>query len=139
MTTMTEEDAKLFEKNHLAKTEGKKPFKATKQQIEEAIDSFYGMTYDICIHFDCTPKQLYNKIDKFGLREAMSEARKQLVAQAESVVGKALTSENEKLRVETARFILERLDREHYGQNPQIQQQINVVDKEIEIKNIFGV
>ena len=27
---MTEEDAKLFEKNHLAKTEDRKPFKATK-------------------------------------------------------------------------------------------------------------
>lgn len=51
----------------------------------------------------------------------------------------ALKSDNEKLRVETARFILERLDREHYGQNPQIQQQINVVDKDVAIKNIFGV
>ena len=137
---MTEEDAKLFEKNHLAMTETHKPFKATKQQIEEAIDSFNGMTYDICLHFDCTPKQLYTKIDKFGLRESMQQARQALVAQAESVVGKALKSENEKLRVETARFILERLGREEgWGQNPQIQQQIKVVDKELEIKNIFGV
>ena len=137
---MTEQDAKLFEKQHLAKTESQKPFKATKQQIEEAIDSFNGMTYDICLHFDCTPKQLYTKIDKFGLRDHMQQARKNLVAQAESVVGKALKSENEKLRVETARFILERLGREDgWGQNPQIQQQINVVDKELEIKNIFGV
>ena len=137
---MTEEDAKLFEKNHLAMTEAHKPLKATKQQIEEAIDSFNGMTYDMCLHFDCTPKQLYTKIDKFGLRESMQKARQALVAQAESVVGKALKSENEKLRVETARFILERLGREDgWGQNPQIQQQINVVDKEVEIKNIFGV
>ena len=136
---MTEEDAKLFEKNHLALTEDRKPFKATKPQLEEAIDKFFGMTYDICLHFNCTPKQLYTRIDKFGLREAMSEARKNLVAQAESVVGKALKSDNEKLRVETARFILERLDREHYGQGPQIQQQINVVDKELEIKNLFGL
>lgn len=137
---MTEEDAKLFEKNHLALTEDRKPFKATKPQLEEAIDKFNGMTYDICMHFNCTPKQLYTRIDKFGLRDQMTEARKNLVAQAESVVGKALTSENEKLRVETARFILERLGREDgWGQNPQIQQQINVVDKELEIKNIFGV
>ena len=70
----------------------------------------------------------------------MQQARQALVAQAESVVGKALKSENEKLRVETARFILERLGREDgWGQNPQIQQQINVVDKELEIKNIFGL
>ena len=137
---MTEEDAKLFEKNHLAKTEDRKPFKATKPQLEEAIDKFFGMTYDLCIHFNCTPKQLYTRIDKFGLRDQMTEARKNLVAQAESVVGKALTSENEKLRVETARFILERLGREDgWGQNPQIQQQINVVDKELEIKNLFGL
>lgn len=137
---MTEQDAKLFEKQHLAKTESHKPFKATKQQIEEAIGSFNGMTYDICLHFDCTPRQLYTKIDKFGLRDHMQQARKNLVAQAESVVGKALNSENEKLRVETARFILERLGREDgWGQNPQIQQQINVVDKELEIKSIFGV
>ena len=137
---MTEQDAKIFEKQHLAKTEAHKPFKATKQQLEEAIDSFNGMTYDMCLHFDCTPKQLYTKIDKFGLRDSMQQARQALVAQAESVVGKALNSENEKLRVETARFILERLGREDgWGQNPQIQQQINVVDKELEIKSIFGV
>ena len=137
---MTEEDARIFEKNHLEKTEAHRPFKATKQQLEEAIDSFNGMTYDICLHFDCTPRQLYTKLDKFGLRESMQQARQALVAQAESVVGKALNSENEKLRVETARFILERLGREEgWGQNPQIQQQINVVDKELEIKNIFGV
>ena len=137
---MTDKDVELFEKNHLAKTEDRKPFKATKPQLEEAIDKFFGMTYDICLHFNCTPKQLYTRIDKFGLRDQMIEARKNLVAQAESVVGKALKSDNEKLRVETARFILERLGREDgWGQNPQIQQQINVVDKELEIKNIFGV
>ena len=51
----------------------------------------------------------------------MQQARQALVAQAESVVGKALKSDNEKLRVETARFILERLGREDgWGQNPQI-------------------
>lgn len=138
MDSMSEEDAKLFEKQHLAKTEGQKPFKATKQQLEEAIDSFYGMTYDLCIHFNCTPKQLYTRIDKFGLREQMAEARKNLVAQAESVVGKALKSDNEKLRVDTARFILERLGRdEGWGQNPQIVQQIDVSDGSI--KQIFGI
>lgn len=138
MDSMNEEDAKLFEKQHLMKTEGQKPFKATKQQLEEAIDSFYGMTYDICIHFNCTPKQLYTRIDKFGLREQMAEARKNLVAQAESVVGKALKSDNEKLRVDTARFILERLGRDDgWGQNPQIVQQIDVSDGSI--KQIFGI
>ena len=138
MDSMSEEDAKLFEKQHLVKTEGQKPFKATKQQLEEAIDSFYGMTYDLCIHFNCTPKQLYTRIDKFGLREQMAEARKNLVAQAESVVGKALKSDNEKLRVDTARFILERLGRDDgWGQNPQIVQQIDVSDGSI--KQIFGI
>ena len=138
MDSMNEEDAKLFEKQHLIKTEGQKPFKATKQQLEEAIDSFYGMTYDLCIHFNCTPKQLYTRIDKFGLREQMAEARKNLVAQAESVVGKALKSDNEKLRVDTARFILERLGRdEGWGQNPQIVQHIDVSDGSI--KQIFGI
>ena len=135
---MTEQDAKLFEKNHLSMTEAHKPFKATKQQIEEAIDSFNGMTYDMCLHFDCTPKQLYTRIDKFGLRDSMQQARQALVAQAESVVGKALKSENEKLRVETARFILERLGREDgWGQNPQIVQQIDTTDGSI--KQIFGI
>ena len=135
---MTEEDAKIFEKNHLEKTEARRPLKATKQQLEEAVDSFNGMTYDICLHFGCTPRQLYAKIDKFGLRDRMRQARKNLVAQAESVVGKALKSENEKLRVETARFILERLGREDgWGQNPQIVQQIDTTDGTI--KQIFGI
>ena len=135
---MTEQDAKLFEKNHLAKTEDRKQFKATKPQLEEAIDKFFGMTYDICMYFNCTPKQLYTRIDKFGLRDQMQQARQALVAQAESVVGKALKSDNEKLRVETARFILERLGREEgWGQNPQIVQQIDTSDGSI--KQIFGI
>lgn len=135
---MTEQDARMFEKRHLAKTEAHRPFKATKQQIEEAVDSFNGMTYDICLHFGCTPGQLYAKLDKFGLRDHMQQARRALVAQAESVVGKALNSENEKLRVETARFILERLGREDgWGQNPQMVQQIDAADGTI--KQIFGI
>ena len=90
------------------------------------------------MYFNCTPKQLYTRIDKFGLRDQMQQARQALVAQAESVVGKALKSDNEKLRVETARFILERLGREDgWGQNPQIVQQIDTSDGTI--KQIFGI
>lgn len=136
---MTEKDIQIFEKTQLQKTERRKPLKISKQALEETIEQCNGLTYDMCLALDCTPKQLYNKIDQYQLREAMTEARKQLVAQAESVVGRALKSDNEKLSIETARFILERLGRdEGWGQNPQIQQNIQVVG-DAEIKGIFGI
>ena len=61
------------------------------------------------------------KIDKYGLREEMHNARKHLVAKAESTLAELLASSNDKLKAEVAKFILERLGRdEGWGQNPQI-------------------
>lgn len=121
MQTMTEEDAKIFEKNHLKTYKAKNALKATKEQVEEAIYKHSGLTYDICVELDCTPKQLFMKIDKYGLREEMRNARKHLVAKAESTLAELLASSNDKLKAEVAKFILERLGRdEGWGQNPQI-------------------
>lgn len=121
MQTMSEEDAKIFEKNHLKTYKAKNALKATKEQVEEAIYKHSGLTYDICVELDCTPKQLFMKIDKYGLREEMHNARKHLVAKAESTLAELLASSNDKLKAEVAKFILERLGRdEGWGQNPQI-------------------
>lgn len=138
MQTMTEEDAKIFEKNHLKTYKAKNALKATKEQVEEAIYKHSGLTYDICVELDCTPKQLFMKIDKYGLREEMHNARKHLVAKAESTLAELLASSNDKLKAEVAKFILERLGRdEGWGQNPQIVQQIDTTDGSI--KQIFGI
>lgn len=135
---MTEEDAKMFEKQHLAKTETRR-VKLTKENLEKSILANSGLTFDVCYDLCCTPKQFWNAVGRYGLKEFVSECRQQLVNKAESTLNSLLDSEDDKTKASVAKFILERLDREHYGQNPQIQQQINVVDKEIEIKNIFGV
>ena len=135
---MTEEDAKLFEKNHLAKTETPR-VKLTKDKLEKSILANSGLTFDICYDLGCTPKQFWNAVGKYGLKEFVTECRHQLVNKAESTLNSLLESEDDKTKAAAAKFILERLDREHYGQGPQIQQQINVVDKELEIKNIFGL
>lgn len=136
---MTEEDAKLFEKNQLKTYKAKNALKATKEQIEEAIYKHSGLTYDICVELACTPKQLFMKIDKYGLREEMYNARKHLVAKAESTLAELLASSNEKLKAEAAKFVLERLGRdEGWGAGPQVAQQINIsTDKDI--REIFGI
>ena len=135
---MTEEDAKIFEKNHLALTETHR-VKLTKDKLEKSILANSGLTFDICYDLGCTPKQFWNAVGKYGLKDFVTECRQQLVNKAESTLNSLLESEDDKTKAAAAKFILERLDREHYGQGPQIQQQINVVDKELEIKNIFGL
>ena len=135
---MMEEDAKIFEKNHLAKTETRR-VKLTKENLEKSILANSGLTFDVCYDLGCSPKQFWNAVGRYGLKEFVTECRQQLVNKAESTLNSLLDSEDDKTKASAAKFILERLDREHYGQGPQIQQQINVVDKEIEIKNIFGV
>lgn len=139
MDSMNEEDAKLFEKQHLAKTKTRRA-KLTKDTLEQSIIHNNGLTFDICCDLECTPKQFWNAVEKHQLKDLVSDCRKQLVGRAESTLNSLLESEDDKTKVAAAKFILERLGKDDgWGQGPQIAQQINIVDKELEIKKIFGV
>ena len=113
----------------------------TKEELEEIIEKYYGITTIICGIVDCTYKQLYKAIDYYDLREYLADSKKQLVGMAEKAILECLASQNEQVKLRAAETTLKSLGKTD-GWNfdgTTIQQNINVTDKETEIKNIFGI
>lgn len=46
-----------------------------KEEVERIIDENYGILTLVCGLLDCTPKQFYNAVDKWGLRDHLKEAK----------------------------------------------------------------
>ena len=46
-----------------------------KEEVEHIIDENYGILTLVCGLLDCTPKQFYNAVDKWGLRDHLKEAK----------------------------------------------------------------
>lgn len=73
------------------------------------------------------------------IKKVIQDARDGIVDEAESVLLEKLHSKNEVISQRCAEFILKNLGKKRgYGEQPSTQ--INVIsDKEVEIKNIFGI
>ena len=114
----------------------------TKEEVEKVIEENYGILTIICDLLDCTAKQFYNAVDKWGLRDHLKEAKTNLVSVAEKAILDCLRSENENIKLKSAEITLKSLGKDTWSQNPQVQITQNVVsdeEKKIEIKNIFGI
>ena len=114
----------------------------TKEEVERIIDENYGILTLVCGLLDCTPKQFYIAVDKWGLRDHLKEAKNQLVGVAEEAILDCLHSDNENIKLKSAEITLKSLGKDTWSQAPQVQITQNVVsdeEKKIEIKNIFGI
>ena len=114
----------------------------TKEEFERIIDENYGILTLVCGLLDCTPKQFYNAVDKWGLTDHLKEAKSQLVGVAEEAILDCLHSDNENIKLKSAEITLKSLGKDTWSQAPQVQITQNVVsdeEKKIEIKNIFGI
>lgn len=113
----------------------------TKEELEAIIEKYYGITTIICGIVDCTYKQLYKAIDYYGLREYLADSKKHLVGMAEKAILECLESQNEQVKLRAAETTLKSLGKTDGWNfdNTTIQQNINITDKETEIKNIFGI
>ena len=114
----------------------------TKEEVEKVIEDNYGTFTIICDLLDCTAKQFYNAVDKFGLRDHLKESKNNLVSVAEKAILDCLRSENENIKLKSAEITLKSLGKETWSQTPQVQITQNIVsdeEKKIEIKNIFGI
>lgn len=113
----------------------------TKEELEEIIEKYYGITTIICGIVDCTYKQLYKAIDYYDLREYLADSKKQLVGMAEKAILECLASQNEQVKLRAAETTLKSLGKADGWNfdNTTIQQNINITDKETQIKNIFGI
>ena len=113
-----------------------------KEEVERIIDENYGILTLVCGLLDCTPKQFYIAVDKWGLRDHLKEAKRQLVCVAEEAILDCLHSDNENIKLKSAEITLKSLGKDTWSQAPQVQITQNVVsdeEKKIEIKNIFGI
>ena len=113
----------------------------TKEQLEEIIEKYYGITTIICGIVDCNYRQLYKAIDHYDLRQHLADSKKQLVGIAEKAILDCLASQNEQIKLRAAETTLKSLGKaDGWNFDSQvINQQINVTDKETEIKNIFNI
>ena len=130
---------KIFNKNSVLPAVYKR---YTKEEVEKVIEDNYGIVTIICNLLDCTAKQFYKAVDKYGLRDELKEAKNNLVSVAEKAILDCLRSENENIKLKSAEITLKSLGKDTWSQNPQVQIQQNIVsdeEKKIEIKNIFGI
>ena len=113
----------------------------TKKEIEEAIVKCNGRYAPLVSMLNCSYDQLrvwmtHHK-DHFKLAESLRMA---LVDEAEEQISQLLNSTDSKIRLDTAKFILKTLGKTRgWGESPQVVQQINAGDEQIEIKSIFGL
>lgn len=110
-----------------------------KDEIVLAIGRNKGIKTAICRELDCSIYQLNNYLNIHSeLKPLIKEAKQEIVSLAEEKLLQNLESEDELIRQRALEFVLKTLGRETYTTEPTTQ--INVVsDKEVEIKNIFGI
>lgn len=113
----------------------------TKEELEEIITCNFGVITVICSMLDCTYKQFYKAIDKYNLRQCLFDAKQQIVGMAEEAILDCLKSKNEAIKLKSAEITLKSLGKNCGWSNDStiINQQINITDKEKEIKNIFNI
>ena len=111
----------------------------SKNDIILAIGRNKGVKTAICRDLDCTIHQLTNYLNIHSeLKPLIAEAKREIVSLAEEKLLQNLNSEDESIRQRAVEFILKTLGKDEYSTEPSAQ--INVIsDKEIEIKNIFGI
>ena len=113
----------------------------TKEELQTIIEDNYGIVTVCCAQIDCTYNQFYRAIDKYNLRECLTNSKKNLVGLAEKAILDCLKSQNENIKLKASEITLKSLGKTEGWSfdNTQINQQINVVDKTAEIKNIFSI
>lgn len=114
----------------------------TKEELEEVIESNYGIITVICSILDCTYKQFYKALDYYDLRQFLIDSKQQLVGMAEEAIIDCLKSKNHQAKMRAAELTLKSLGKNsgwNVNDQPIITQEININEKETEIKNIFGI
>ena len=113
----------------------------TKEELQTIIEQNYGIVTILCNVLDCTYSQFYKALDYYNLRDFLAESKKRLVGLAEKAILDCLSSQNEQIKLKAAETTLKSLGKTDGWRfdTAQINQQINISDKDTDIKNIFGI
>lgn len=82
------------------------------EEVERVIESEYGVVTAIANRLDCTYRQLYNFVQKYGLQKKMEDAKKNIVSVAETILLNTMLNPDPmdpRMAVEAAKFTLSRL------------------------------
>ena len=110
-----------------------------KDEIVLAIGRNKGLKSAVCRELDCSIYELNHYLNIHSeLKPLIKDAKQEIVALAEERLLQNLNSADESIRQRAIEFILKTLGKDEYSTEPSTQ--INVIsDKEVEIKNIFGI
>ena len=110
-----------------------------KDEIVLAIGRNKGLKSAVCRELDCSIYELNHYLNIHSeLKPLIKDAKQELVALAEERLLQNLNSSDESIRQRAIEFILKTLGKDEYSTEPSTQ--INVIsDKEVSIKNIFGI
>ena len=113
----------------------------TKEELQTIIEYNYGIVTILCNVLDCTYSQFYKALDYYNLRDFLAESKKRLVGLAEKAILDCLSSQNEQIKLKAAETTLKSLGKNDGWRfdTAQINQQINISDKDTDIKTIFGI
>lgn len=113
--------------------------RCTKEILRKTIEDNYGIVTAVCNMLDCTASQFYKALAHFGLEEELEKAREQLASRAESTLLKALDSDDERIRLQAAEFILKMRGQRCGWTGSPSAQQIDIQNGQVSIKQIFGI
>lgn len=110
-----------------------------KDEIVLAIGRNKGLKSAVCRELDCSIYELNHYLNIHAeLKPLIKDAKQEIVSLAEEKLLQNLNSADESIRQRAVEFILKTLGKDEYSTDPATQ--INVIsDKEVEIKNIFGL
>ena len=112
----------------------------SKDQIIEVIQKNYGVLTAICNELDCTYSQFYKYVNKnIEVKEIFAKSKECLVSLAEQKILECLKSEDEKIKLQAAIHTTKSLGKKLGWSGEGNQGQVNIINKENEVKSIFGL
>lgn len=111
----------------------------SKSDFVQCIEQNCGITTAICNKLDCSYAQYWYAVKKWHLEEFVKEQRNQLVSIAENVMSELLNSKDERIRFQTANYILKTQGANQGWSEPKNITQIDATNGTVSIKQIFGI
>ena len=110
----------------------------TKEQVREAVYACDGCVTLLCNVLDCTAQQFWAACERWKLGADVNKAKAQYADKAEAALVGLLGSDNEKIRLDAAKFVLKA--KAGWTEVAAAQQlQVEQKDGRLTIRQIFGM
>lgn len=115
----------------------------SEKEIYDVMYKYYGNQANIVAYLDCAYTEFVAWLQaKEERKQELQKARESLVQKSEAVLTDLLNSTDQRIRLDTVKYILGHIGRKQgWADSPQIaiQQAIVADEKKLKIMNIFGI